>query len=431
MKKRVLIGIALLMGITLFTGCGSGKTSEKSNVEESGQSANTVANTTETETERETESETESEAQTSESWLAMFGNNPNNLYQADGRMAFDDEYIYYSTDDGIYRMTYDGSEAAQLSDQDCEFLNVYDGCLYYGRAERVDDNNTLYICSMNLDTFEETILVTRSTGSKWDKLELSSILVVNGYLFFAYDDDGNDLTKVETMDISSQSGYISCSLSDAGDLYPWLTASATGMVYAFMNDGGVYSNERAVYQLALADIPDYGRFKQVTDARKFGYYHTMMILSDGVYRLYSDNSYYYLGMDDVEYSEVQYYKASFSKIDAEDLRWGYMSDESKIGPDLSLMDADAANLVYLSSGTFLLNNTMYIMETDYGDGETVINVYRYTAFDFENGELVYTETFLHYSEDSLVYGIGKDAMYIVQISEENGEPTLTRIEQAS
>lgn len=424
MKKRVIsILLVCAVGVSLAA-CGSNSSKTDSSAENGSVETETdaagAAETDNTSEDQETEDIDESGA--SDSIVMDFGdvgNDPNNIfsYQYYGGMAFDEDYIYYASGSGICRVPYDGSEETQIADVgEVEFLNVYDGYLYYVKTSRDSStassvSSVMRINRINLSTMEAEPVIEYS-GDYWDEPDVNSVLITDGYLFCGLDDDGKDMTYVLVVDLSNMSWYKACSLSADSTLYPLypvLTVSGED-VYVFFNDGYVQSNENSVYKLSLSDAAQQGQFEQVVSASSFGHSSAMIILPDGLYRLKGDTQYYY---------------AAFSDIDEESNSWSYSDDENKIGQDLSSLDEDTADLIaypecsYLIEDTLMTINSRYAAEsyeeqTGHMYDDIIYDVYCYEDFDLSNPELIGTYQGLYES------GVHDNELYFVQYSFEDG-----------
>jgi len=417
MKKRVIsILLVCAVGVSLAA-CGS-KSSKTDSSAENGSAETEIdaagaAETDNTSEDQETEDIDESGA--SDSIVMDFGdvgNDPNNIfsYQYYGGMAFDEDYIYYSSGAGIFRVPYDGSEETQIADVgEVEFLNVYDGYLYYVKTSQDRDTVTsvMRINRINLSTMEAEPVMEYS-GDYWDEPDVNSVLIVDGYLFCRFDDDGREVTIVRVVDLSTMSVYEACRRS-ADNLYPVLTVSGDD-VYVFFNDGDVSSNENSVYKLSLSDAAQQSQFEQVVSTSSFGHSSAMIILPDGLYRLKNDTQYYY---------------AAFSDIDEESNSWSYSDDENKIGQDLSSLDEDTADLIaypecsYLIEDTLMTINSRYAAEsyeeqTGHMYDDIIYDVYCYEDFDLANPELIGTYQGLYAS------GVHDNELYFVLYSSVDG-----------
>lgn len=419
MKKRIIsILLVCAVGVSLAA-CGSKSSKDTSAENGSVETENDAAGDAETDsTSEDQETEEMEESGVSGSATADFGdvgNDPNNIfsYQYYGGMAFDEDYIYYSSGAGIFRVPYDGSEETQIADVgEAEFLNVYDGYLYYVKTSRDSStassvSSVMRINRINLSTMEAEPVMEYS-GDYWDEPDMNSVLIVDGYLFCGFDDDGSEATIVRVVDLSTMSWYQACSRS-ADNLYPVLTVSGDD-VYVFFNDGDVSSNENSVYKLSLSDAAQQGQFEQVVSTASFGHSSSMIILPDGLYRLKSDTQYYY---------------AAFSDIDEESSTWSYSDDENKIGQNLSALDEETADLIAYPESSYLIEDTLvtinsryaaesYEEQTGHMYDDIIYDVYCFEDFDLDNPELIGTYQGLYAS------GVYDNELYFVLYSSVDG-----------
>ena len=110
------------------------------------------------------------------------GNTIGNL-QNGGIAAYDGEWIYYSTDSGLYKVKNNGGDSVKLHNERVNYINVYDGWVYFTNNAKRES----YRIKTDGKAFQR---MTQSTYR---------VEVVNGYVYGIDSDDGD----IFRMDLTS------------------------------------------------------------------------------------------------------------------------------------------------------------------------------------------------------------------------------------
>ncbi len=157
--KRILSLILAFVLIFALSACGE---EEKPTVSGSGTNVNTDNISGVEDTTDKTDKQTYNFKNT--------GNHPNNLYHSQYTPAFDNNYIYFS-DNGIYRVDYNGLNKQKLSENEAYRLNLLGGYLYYAFEDGIN--------RLNVETLAEETIVQTS-----DKEEILALLVVDEFVLY-------------------------------------------------------------------------------------------------------------------------------------------------------------------------------------------------------------------------------------------------------
>lgn len=131
------------------------------------------------------------------------------------------DWIYYSSYDAIYKIKTDGQEKTKICDEDTNWIQVDQDCLYYINA---DHNH--YIYSIKTDGSDKTMVSAKSYGGNNAK----KLFVADGWIYFTDDrifkmkTDGTEHTNlVRLCQDMSLSGdwiyYLVPDMDNPGDVY--------------------------------------------------------------------------------------------------------------------------------------------------------------------------------------------------------------------
>jgi len=120
------------------------------------------------------------------------GNSESNIKNL-GLAATDGDWIYYSTNSGLYKTKCDGSNKIKLCDDKASFINVYDDWVYYNSGTDISSNfisTTGYLYKIKKDGSNRTLLV-RDTAQ--------FINIVDGWIYYCSHDtlSTNSMYKIK------------------------------------------------------------------------------------------------------------------------------------------------------------------------------------------------------------------------------------------
>ena len=238
------------------------------------------------------------------------GNNPNNFWQSEFAPAFDENYIYYvvqgKLSDKIYKIHYSGGipELVIEEEEGCSYLNIYDGDLYYTVAG-VNSAPFARVMKLDLETNEATVLF-ESTGKKLKNyFSFSSVLLADGYFFFAKIDEYIGDTLLMAVDITdpNKSYYLGYQSGDRGVEF---TADSEGNVYALMKTDGSNANRRKLLKVNIESMKNnYAMLEVVVGEKDLPPFATFVWGTNG-YASYDGgySNYYY---SDINTAELKWY----------------------------------------------------------------------------------------------------------------------------
>ncbi len=182
-----------------------------------------------------------------------FGTNPNNISQANGAMAFDNEYLYcIRNNTEIWKVSLDGSTCSLLAEGEIRNadswwastpnirnLNVWGGAVYYsgtgGDIHRVDVNS-------GADTVVLELALTR------DQFSFTNMLIYQGKILYSLRNRKEDTLTIGVFDPETSDNY-NVYVSD-NCLRPCYLTAADDTFYMFYMD----NNHKAIWSTPLNDL---------------------------------------------------------------------------------------------------------------------------------------------------------------------------------
>ncbi|MBQ7119206.1 MAG: hypothetical protein IJO09_03240 [Oscillospiraceae bacterium] len=323
-------------------------------------------------------------------WVEDIGNNPNNLWQSSDTLAFDDDYIYYASNENLYRVKYNGEDNEKIASKVEATLNVYDGYIYSSDCGTAS-NPYVKIKRINSETKAEEILFEMA-GTKWrEDYYVESMLAYDGYLFCTIIDEGNrEKTYIYAIDLDDLS-YYQIHYEPAARSTEF-TVDDAGNLYAIMKTDGSNANLRKFLKVSMDDLRNNANdvsleetlfMEEFVGETNLGNYANVILGSGGMLRNLSNSDSY-----------GEYY---YGKVDAQQKKW-YASGNSY--PELNSNDADAdkhtivtaRNRRYYLDGSvvFFVTDVLYTKSNIIGDDQNNVPIYICSDMDFANPQKIGT-----------------------------------------
>ena len=433
MKKRPLltlaVTIALLVSLTL-AGCGgksantsSGSSAAAESVTASEAAENTSASTVEESAAASTAAKSEPVSAAAESVSASaaeesgssadeksaeadpeagdayvpagqfegIGADPNNIYNGHFTLAFDDEYIYY-LDHAYKRVPYDGGEAEAISeilDSDPHFVNSWNGDLYF---LTVSGKVGTMLKKQTPPDFERTTVATIEGDT-----DPHSLLVVDGIAVIGY---GKNRAGVAAVNLDT--GEKHDLMQIGGFEKPCITVS-DDMVYAFVSDSDY---KIAVWAVSRAELMS-GEMIQLTKARDFGVFRTMIFTPNGIHRIQQRSP-----------TQERCYQEWLYRDIGEDLSW---PSGRQLSAGESEWSEDVRPVITDRTAHFELDGNLFV----FCQGK----VYRYPGYDFSKHEAVADADVVttDFSLDRQRFGVHDGVIYAIELDEEGVNGTIVKI----
>lgn len=349
------------------------------------------------------------------------GNNPNNFWQSEFAPAFDDEYIYYvvqgKLSDKIYRVSYSGGvpELVIEEEEGCSYLNIYEGDLYYTVAG-VNSIPFARLMKLDLET-NETVKLFEHSGKKLKNyFSYSSILITDGYAFFATIDDYIGDTLIMAVDVNdpNKSYFLGYEGEARGVEF---TTDCEGNVYALMKTDGSNANRRKLLSVNIESMKNnYVMFEPVVGEKDLPPFATFVWGKNG-YAAY-DGGY------------LNYY---YDEINTTELKW-YPGERNYMNPEA---DTLADKILSTRGQRFVVGNSLVVFGTDIvfngsdvlGDASEGLPIFIFKNLDMtEPVEIARSKGITFSNNDPLnVFGTYKDKLYIIETVDD--AKTLITIDQ--
>ena len=316
------------------------------------------------------------------------GNDPNNLYNdssASG-MGFDEEYMYFTADQKLYRADYSGGQVTMLNEHTAYTINRHGDYVYYVNFGGVG-------CRYNLKTGETERFLEKEASKDLNRAgkeyeayhKVDNFFIAGDYLFY---------TDLKGWHGTSEGGTVAVYAIDLTDMseYPVLKDGSTGR---YTTDGTyVYSVYGSVRRLKLDEIKNGGTFEEVTNI-KCEYKDSIVFGSDGFYCA-----------DDEEKKDA-YYVYRFDDLVIPDNIFGKREEVV----ELSTLPYPASELMEYK--TFILDDTLFTVQNR-------SPLIYYKGMDFANPQ------YISQYEQLECAGCHNDKLYLVDHAE--GTMRLTTVD---
>ena len=410
MKKRSLLTLAvttaLLVSLTL-AGCGgktAGNSSGSSTKEESAAETGVSTGAAEESAAASAAAESVSASSAAESVSASaaeesipagqfegIGADPNNIYNGHFTLAFDDEYIYY-LDHAYKRVPYEGGEAEAISeilDSDPHFVNSWNGDLYF---LTVSGKVGTMLKKQTPPDFERTTVATIEGDT-----DPHSLLVVDGIAVIGY---GKNRAGVAAVNLDT--GEKHDLMQIGGFEKPCITVS-DDMVYAFVSDSDY---KIAVWAVSRAELMS-GEMIQLTKARDFGVFRTMIFTPNGIHRIQQRST-----------TQERCYQEWLYRDIGEDLSW---PSGRQLSAGESEWSEDVRPVITDRTAHFELDGNLFV----FCQGK----VYRYPGYDFSKHEAVADADVVStdFTLEKQRFGVHDGAIYAIELDEEGVNGTIVKI----
>ncbi|MCC8015148.1 MAG: DUF5050 domain-containing protein [Ruminococcus sp.] len=346
--------------------------------------------------------------------LDNLGNNPNNLNQCPGGIAFDDEYIYYADNSAgnveytsISRIHYDGTGYEILPIEDVLgnedlLLNIKDGYLYY-----VASDNSIKRYNIETNGIEAVM------QSDANPAEITNMLIVNDYLYVAIDLNKNTRAnmaeksaRVDVCDLNTFDTLTVCEKDGLASV-PVVTSDGENVYLAYS------TGKNKLYSIDVAKVKAY--FENEATEEEYGenvaleitgsnYLNKSIILAKNGFMEVTNN-------DSVSYAQSDYTGISYS------------------GESFGLISSFADNEEYINQfsgmamgGKFIAENSLILIVSNSNDQDEIV-IFR--DMDLNNPEIIYT--FDAYW-DYCMFGIHDDMLYMIEFESKNGPVNLISID---
>lgn len=430
-----LILMSCVFALT-FTGCGNAST-ENTETSEDETSVSNQDDSNQDE-ENQTESDDTGDDSAEEYTELVFGdldnlgNNPNNLNQCPGGIAFDDEYIYFADqstgnlqNNSISRVRYDGTgyEVLPISDasyvgshDDSLLLNIMDGYLYYVAADNI-------IKRYEIETGDIEIVMQSETNPA----EITNMLIVDGYLYVVTDLGGdayaNKLEKSARVDVCDLNTFGILTVFEEDELGETPIVTSDGKDVFF-----IYSTSYVkLYSIDIDKIDSY--FETQSESEYYSGSVVLETVGDSYYLkpiifakngfmelLTTGESLYHLQID---YTGVSYLGETFGIVSS------FGNYDVDAGQDNYYMNS-------VNSGTgrrFAIGDSFILISLGVDENgaasSSIHDVVLFNNMDLTTPEVIYTSVgYWDYS----MFGIHDDVLYLIEFESKTGPVNLITID---
>lgn len=380
MKKKLSILLAAVMAVSVLVGCGNNGATDGLK-----------------ETESATESAMKDSSASKNNNSENIGNNPNNLYQSEYCLAFDDEHIYYSRDK-LVSIDFNGKNRKESGTNTGRGMNLYNGYIYsFG-------DNVIY--RLKIDTDEEETLVQFDNSSVKSETKIQSIFLANGYLFYSvqkriggYSDKSN-ITEIYAMNVdNNEQVQIYRNSDEIKNVY---FSADNKSIYALIE--GETSTSYKIWQMKIEDISANAYLNMISD----GYYKAVstIIEPNGVY--YVDRE-----TDENGNKEIGYKFKAFL--------------ENSVAKNIGDKFEEDSNIMEFFTARFILDGNLVVLKTS----NSGCDIYYYKDMKNSNEKLIGTST-VHsavISDEYGMFGVYNDNLYLIEATEGSTSENLVVIDK--
>ena len=319
------------------------------------------------------------------------GADPNNIYNGQFTLGFDDEYIYY-LDHAHKRVPYDGGEAEAISeilDSDPFFVNNWNGDIYF---LTISGKVGTMLKKQTPPAFERTTVATIDGDT-----DPHSLLIVDGIAVIGY---GKNRAGVAAVNLDT--GEKHDLMQIGGFEKPCITVS-DDMVYAFVSDSDY---KIAVWAVSRAELMS-GEMIQLTKARDFGVFRTMIFTPNGIHRIQQRST-----------TQERCYQEWLYRDIGEDLSW---PSGRQLSAGESEWSEDVRPVITDRTAHFELDGNLFV----FCQGK----VYRYPGYDFSKHEAVADADVVStdFTLEKQRFGVHDGAIYAIELDEEGVNGTIVKI----
>ncbi len=363
--KRIF---AIIMSVALLASCGSQAGTEKSVSQKK-------------------------EIDFSFSGIDGLGNDPNNINQNDNCMAFDDNYIYYTSDDGICKIAYDGNEYENISQNTgAEHMNVYDGSIYYSIGDG--------IYKVNTETGDEETVFEMTGDNINHRYSVDNMFIYDGFLFYTLIDSGRtDNTQIGAIELGADNERI---IFSENGIHETFFSTDGENIYAFERpDNSTSETKRNVLKLSLNDLKTSSTQMSVAASSVNVGGHRIMLLDPK-------------GMCTI--GSIQYGRYLYERINGDSESWGISEDcftsPEGVSDEVGIIQSGCMRYV-LGNNMILLARTVNRQNKYFEDKK--INILCYKDMDLTMPEITAVITEDEFTPDEeYCIGVHDNKLYLIR-----------------